>query len=68
MKFPLQCFSKIITGTTGLLTAPDSVQGGSGVVTADAAASGSPQPQSKTIKLTSADSSQNNCLWSLLPI
>ncbi|KAJ0909501.1 hypothetical protein HanRHA438_Chr07g0322311 [Helianthus annuus] len=24
---------KIITGTTGLLTAPDSVQGGSGVVT-----------------------------------
>ncbi|KAM0065408.1 hypothetical protein Hdeb2414_s0003g00114461 [Helianthus debilis subsp. tardiflorus] len=33
MKFPLQCFSKITTGTTGLLTAPDSVQGGSGVVT-----------------------------------
>ncbi|KAJ0482586.1 hypothetical protein HanIR_Chr13g0655581 [Helianthus annuus] len=33
MKFPLQCFSKIITGTTGLLTALDSVQGGSGVVT-----------------------------------
>ncbi|KAJ0919241.1 hypothetical protein HanRHA438_Chr05g0227351 [Helianthus annuus] len=33
MKFPLQCFSKIITGTTGLLAAPDSVQGGLGVVT-----------------------------------
>ncbi|MFS7916233.1 hypothetical protein Hanom_Chr02g00174711 [Helianthus anomalus] len=30
MKFPLQCFSKVITGTTGLLTAPDSVQGGVG--------------------------------------
>ncbi|KAJ0614396.1 hypothetical protein HanIR_Chr02g0061981 [Helianthus annuus] len=28
MKFPLQCFSKIITGTTGLLAAPDSVQDG----------------------------------------
>ncbi|KAF5824084.1 hypothetical protein HanXRQr2_Chr01g0045241 [Helianthus annuus] len=28
MKFPLQCFSKVITGNTGLLTAPDSVQGG----------------------------------------
>ncbi|KAJ0719808.1 hypothetical protein HanOQP8_Chr08g0293391 [Helianthus annuus] len=27
-------FFKIITGTTGLLAAPDSVQGGSGVVTA----------------------------------
>ncbi|KAF5795524.1 hypothetical protein HanXRQr2_Chr08g0340691 [Helianthus annuus] len=30
MKFPLQCFSKIITGTTGLLTASDSGQDGVG--------------------------------------
>ncbi|KAJ0547666.1 hypothetical protein HanRHA438_Chr08g0359511 [Helianthus annuus] len=30
MKFPLQCFSKIITGTTGLLAAPDSGQDGVG--------------------------------------
>ncbi|KAJ0536096.1 hypothetical protein HanIR_Chr09g0437781 [Helianthus annuus] len=29
MKFPLQCF-KITTGTTWLLAAPDSVQGGVG--------------------------------------
>ncbi|KAJ0547898.1 hypothetical protein HanIR_Chr08g0377361 [Helianthus annuus] len=28
-------FLKVITGTTGLLTAPDSVQGGSRVVTFD---------------------------------
>ncbi|KAJ0805678.1 hypothetical protein HanPI659440_Chr02g0081011 [Helianthus annuus] len=30
MKFPLQCFSKITTGTTWLFAAPDSVQGGVG--------------------------------------
>ncbi|KAJ0516341.1 hypothetical protein HanHA89_Chr11g0412821 [Helianthus annuus] len=30
MKFPLQCFPKIITGTTGLLTASDSGQDGIG--------------------------------------
>ncbi|KAJ0867417.1 hypothetical protein HanRHA438_Chr12g0562961 [Helianthus annuus] len=33
MKFPLQCFSKIITGTTRLLTAPIPARMGSGVVT-----------------------------------
>ncbi|KAF5816679.1 putative ribosomal protein S19/S15 [Helianthus annuus] len=43
MKFPLQCFLKIITGTTGLFTAPDSVQGGSGVVTCMAPAGEKPE-------------------------